>query len=191
MQRRVEISGLAVVVSLLFLFSPCSLLLANQAKPAPRPARRVVRQGGWDIPGRSLFAKASWESKHSTVDGVAIRVETLDTLPNTPGRLPKTTPVIFTFIDGDTVLLFEQPSSAWHITRYSTSEGKPFLYTMSVFRCTSEKVGDAVSGGCAGGDVFVAYYDLNGDGIFETMETPDAVARGELDWKPTVPAWVH
>lgn len=83
-------------------------------------------------------------------------------------------------------MLFEKQSAAHQITRYSTVDGRPFLYTMMVFTCSSEKVGGVVHGGCSGDDVFVAYYDLNGDGVFETMETPR-----DPKWLPTMPKWAR
>jgi hypothetical protein len=125
--------------------------------------RREVNQKGWAVPGiRDLNQLKVYNLNEEIIEGIPVQVSSIAPV-NVYG-------------DKDSEL-------ANRILRYAINV-KPFCYiaSLSVYRYDK----NSKAGGIPGDEFYRAYYDEDGDGIFETRED----LRPPVVWRPHLSDWV-
>lgn len=182
MQTRVGCFIFLVVV--VVLFSACSCAAeAPTTKAQAIAIARVVRVKGWDIPGLSNARVSTPRKAVEVADRPQLEVyETVLTLPKpkTPDDLALADlPFYYVQMDNSTLKIRERAVRVDSIRKYDY-KGKVFCYDVM----TTQYNEDQSSGrGGLGPAWNVRYYDMDGDGRFETMEAiTTAIPIRPPDW---------
>jgi hypothetical protein len=167
-----------------------SALLYSLGADDTKQVRRFVNPRGWHFPGQEGIAGAKPTSTtNAALAGIAVEISVFSNLPIWNQREKRYVTVRVPFATGsqDSITITEQDLAADKVVRYSVAN-RPFLYTMLAYPCSRRPKGP---GGCAGADIKLAYYDDDGDGLFEVMEVVNSIISPDStqNWQPRVPAW--
>jgi hypothetical protein len=149
------------IVSVVLLWQlPVSILLAQNQ---PGNITREINKKGWEVPGiLDLNHVKGDDLKEEIIEGIPVQVS--DIAPTNPTRFDYTHEI------------------ANRIRRYAIN-GKPFCYYAALSTYIFDKASGA--GSVPGIQYYRAYYDEDGDGIFEIIE----YSRLSNIWHPHVPDW--
>jgi len=123
-----------------------------------------VNEKGWTIPGiQDLNKVEAYNSNNEIIGGLLLQASSIAPMN----------------IRGENDRQF-----ANKILQYSIN-GKPFCYYASISQYYYNKA--TKIGAVSGIEAYVAYYDQDGDGIFEAMEPIPSLL---IKWRPHLPDWV-
>jgi hypothetical protein len=162
---------------------------SSQSVAATTPVQSLR---GFAIPGKDLLQGRRPTSVNKIeIDGTTVEITFYGGLPIWDKRTHRyfSTPLTFVFVSDKGVMLDTREYVTEKLWRYSIN-GKPFLYSMWVYPCSTN---DGKEGGCIGSDVKLAFYDDEGEGIFKRMEfVPTALlTEAARNWKPRIPEWAR